>query len=148
MKAITNNNNNNNSGGSAQDFRRNKFECSKQITWVNHVLCIQYSLLGRTAASVRLNTTFRGLAPSPSSGKTDLTYNSSVPCFSTCRGRENQTGFVTGQTSCMLNQFCLRMGTELVPETLYSKELTRLCAREDYIDLCMFGCAVFVVIIS
>jgi hypothetical protein len=26
------------------------------------------------------------------------------------------------------------MGTELVPETLYSKELTRLCAREDYID--------------
>jgi hypothetical protein len=30
---------------------------------------IQYSLLGRTAASTRLNTTFRGLAPSPSSGK-------------------------------------------------------------------------------
>jgi hypothetical protein len=28
---------------------------------------IQYSLLGRTAASIRLNTTFRGLAPSPSS---------------------------------------------------------------------------------
>jgi hypothetical protein len=26
------------------------------------------------------------------------------------------------------------MGTELVPETLYSNELTRLCAREDYID--------------
>jgi hypothetical protein len=35
----------------------------------------------------------------------------------------------------MLNQFCLRMGTELVPETLYSNELTRLCAREDYIEL-------------
>jgi hypothetical protein len=51
---------------------------------------IQYSLLGRTAASIRLNTT---------------------------------------------NQFCLRMGTELVPETLYSNELTRLCAREDYIVL-------------
>jgi hypothetical protein len=33
------------------------------------------------------------------------------------------------------NQFCLRMGTELVPETLYSNELTRLCAREDYIEL-------------
>jgi hypothetical protein len=33
---------------------------------------IQYSLVGRTAASIRLNTTFRGLAPSPSSGKTDL----------------------------------------------------------------------------
>jgi hypothetical protein len=32
---------------------------------------IQYSLLGRTAASIRLNTTFRGLDPSPSSGKTD-----------------------------------------------------------------------------
>jgi hypothetical protein len=31
-------------------------------------------------------------------------------------------------------QFCLRMGTELVPETLYSNELTRLCAREDYIE--------------
>jgi hypothetical protein len=31
------------------------------------------------------------------------------------------------------NQFCLRMGTEPVPETLYSNELTRLCAREDYI---------------
>jgi hypothetical protein len=30
--------------------------------------------------------------------------------------------------------FCLRMGTELVPETLYSNELTRLCAREDYIE--------------
>jgi hypothetical protein len=29
----------------------------------------QYSLLGHTAASIRLNTTFRGLAPSPSSGK-------------------------------------------------------------------------------
>jgi hypothetical protein len=61
----------------------------------------QYSLLGRTAASTRLNTTFRGLAPSPSSGKTDLTYCS-----------------------------------ELVPETLYSKELTRLCAREGYIESC------------
>jgi hypothetical protein len=33
---------------------------------------IQYSLLGRRAASTRLNTTFRGLAPSLSSGKTDL----------------------------------------------------------------------------
>jgi hypothetical protein len=33
---------------------------------------IQYSLLGRTAASIRSNTTFRGLAPSPSSGKTDF----------------------------------------------------------------------------
>jgi hypothetical protein len=31
------------------------------------------------------------------------------------------------------NQFCLRMGTELVPDTLYSNELTRLCARENYI---------------
>jgi hypothetical protein len=49
---------------------------------------IQYSFLGRTAASIRLNTTVRGLAPSPSSGKTDLTYNSSVPRFSTWRGRE------------------------------------------------------------
>jgi hypothetical protein len=28
--------------------------------------------------------------------------------------------------SCMLNQFCLRMGTELVPETLYSNEKTIL----------------------
>jgi hypothetical protein len=26
--------------------------------------------------------------------------------------------------------------TELVPETLYSNELTRLCAREDYIESC------------
>jgi hypothetical protein len=34
------------------------------------------------------------------------------------------------------NQFCLRMGTELVPETLYSNELTRLCARENYIESC------------
>jgi hypothetical protein len=32
------------------------------------------------------------------------------------------------------SQFCLRMGMELVPETLYSNELTRLCAREDYIE--------------
>jgi hypothetical protein len=30
---------------------------------------VQYSFLGRTAASILLNTTFRGLAPSPSSGK-------------------------------------------------------------------------------
>jgi hypothetical protein len=65
---------------------------------------IQYSFLGRTPASIRLNTTFRGLAPAPSSGKTNL------------------------------NQFCLRMVTELVPETLYSNELTRLCARENYIE--------------
>jgi hypothetical protein len=28
------------------------------------------------------------------------------------------------------------MGTELVPETLYSNELTQLCAREDYIESC------------
>jgi hypothetical protein len=28
------------------------------------------------------------------------------------------------------------MGTELVPETLYSNELTRLCARDDYIESC------------
>jgi hypothetical protein len=33
---------------------------------------IQYSLLGRSAALTRLNTTFWGLAPSPSSGKTDF----------------------------------------------------------------------------
>jgi hypothetical protein len=36
------------------------------------------------------------------------------------------------------NQFFLRMGTELVPETLYSNELTRLCAREDYIECTTF----------
>jgi hypothetical protein len=29
------------------------------------------------------------------------------------------------------------MGTELVPETLYSNELTRLCVREDYIKVIM-----------
>jgi hypothetical protein len=51
---------------------------------------IQYSFLGRTAATIRLNTTFL---------------------------------------------FCLWLGTELVPETLYSNELTRMCAREDYIEL-------------
>jgi hypothetical protein len=28
------------------------------------------------------------------------------------------------------------MGTELVPETLYSNELKRLCAREDYTESC------------
>jgi hypothetical protein len=28
------------------------------------------------------------------------------------------------------------MGTELVPETLYLNELTRLCAREDCIESC------------
>jgi hypothetical protein len=38
------------------------------------VLYIQYSLLGLSAALARLNVTFRGLAPSPSSGKTNLTY--------------------------------------------------------------------------
>jgi hypothetical protein len=36
----------------------------------------------------------------------------------------------------MLNQFCLRMGTEPVPETLHLNELTRLKAREDYIESC------------
>jgi hypothetical protein len=64
----------------------------------------QYSLLGRSAALTGLNTTFRGLTQSPSSGKTD--------------------------------QFCLRMGTELVPETLFVNELTRLIAQEDYIETC------------
>jgi hypothetical protein len=28
------------------------------------------------------------------------------------------------------------MGTELVPEMLYSNEVTRLCARENYIESC------------
>jgi hypothetical protein len=28
------------------------------------------------------------------------------------------------------------MGTELLPETLHLNELTRLCAREDYIESC------------
>jgi hypothetical protein len=56
-----------------------------------YIYILQYSIYGRSAALTRLNTTFRGLAPSPSSGKTDLTHGSSVPCFSTCRGRENQT---------------------------------------------------------
>jgi hypothetical protein len=36
----------------------------------------------------------------------------------------------------LLTVVMLRMGTELVPETLYSNELTRLCAREDYIESC------------
>jgi hypothetical protein len=67
---------------------------------------IQYSLLGPSSALTALNTTFRGLAPSPSSGKTD--------------------------------QFCLRMGTDPVPETLYLKQLTRMIAREDYIELLFY----------
>jgi hypothetical protein len=96
------------------------FYLSRKHTHTQNIclyIIVQYSFLGRTAASIRLNTTFRGLAPSPSSGKTDLPYNSSVPC-------------------CMVNQFCLRMGMEIVPETLYSNELTRLCSREDYIESC------------
>jgi hypothetical protein len=32
------------------------------------------------------------------------------------------------------------MGTELVPETLYSNELTRLCALENYIESCRREC--------
>jgi hypothetical protein len=48
--------------------------------------------------------------------------------FSQCSSRNHVT-----ETS---NQFCLRMGTELVPETLYSNELTRLCARENCIESC------------
>jgi hypothetical protein len=55
-----------------------------------------------------LNITFRGLAPSPSS---------------------------SGRTESV-NQFCLRMGTEPVPETLYLNQLTRMIAREDYIESC------------
>jgi hypothetical protein len=43
---------------------------SRQLLFYN-ARDIQYSLLGLTAASTRLNKTFRGLAPSPSSGKTD-----------------------------------------------------------------------------
>ena len=43
------------------------------------------------------------------------------------------TWFPILRQNCNL-QFCLRMGTELVLETLYSNELTRLCAREDYIE--------------
>jgi hypothetical protein len=50
--------------------------------WIVYQLrMFQYSLLGCTAASTHLNTMFRGLALSPSLGKTDLTYCSSVPCF-------------------------------------------------------------------
>jgi hypothetical protein len=42
----------------------------------------------------------------------------------------------TGQTSAGLNQFCLRMGTESVPETLcLLNHWTRLMAREDYIKI-------------
>jgi hypothetical protein len=42
--------------------------------YLPHNLCqFEYSLLGRTAASIRLNTTFRGLAPSPS-GKTEISF--------------------------------------------------------------------------
>jgi hypothetical protein len=41
---------------------------------------------------------------------------------------------IAGKTD--LNQFCLRMGMELVPETLYSNKLTLLCARENYIESC------------
>jgi hypothetical protein len=63
---------------------------------------IQYSLLGPSAASTDLNTTFRGLAPSPSSGRTDLTHH-------------------MGQTSGGLNQFCPRMGKEPVPENVVFK---------------------------
>jgi hypothetical protein len=40
---------------------------SFQFLFVGSVTLIQYSLLGRIAASTRLNTTFRGLAPSPPS---------------------------------------------------------------------------------
>jgi hypothetical protein len=65
------------------------FECFNG----NTTIYIQYSLLGRTAASTR--------------------------------------------QAKLINLFCLRMGTELVPETLYSNELTRLCAREDYIESCL-----------
>jgi hypothetical protein len=43
----------------------------------------------------------------------------------------------TGQTSAALYQFCLRMGMEPVPETSYLlNRLTRLMAREDYIESC------------
>jgi hypothetical protein len=34
----------------------------------------------------------------------------------------------------MILQICLRMGTGPVPETLYLNQLTRLIAREDYIE--------------
>jgi hypothetical protein len=37
-----------------------------------------------------------------------------------------------GRTAASM--FCLRMGTELVPKPLYSNDLTRLCARENYIE--------------
>jgi hypothetical protein len=49
----------------------------------------------------------------------------------------------TGQTSNGLYQFCLRMGTEPVPETLYLlNHLTRLMAREAYIKFPR--CSVFI----
>jgi hypothetical protein len=84
--------------------QEHSLELPKNRNTISHP--IQYSLLGRSAALTRLNTTFRGLTSSPSSGKTDL------------------------------NKFCLRMGTESVPETLYLNELRRLSAREDYIESC------------
>jgi hypothetical protein len=48
------------------------YECLVSCTFHPCELFNGYSLLGRKAASIRLNTTFRGLAPSPSSGKTVL----------------------------------------------------------------------------
>jgi hypothetical protein len=98
---------------------------------------IQYSLLGRTAASTRLKTTFRGLAPSPSSA----TFYRLAPSPSSgtfyrlAPSPSSATFYRTAPSpSSGKNQFCLRMGTELVPETLYSNELTRLSARENYIE--------------
>jgi hypothetical protein len=65
------------------------------------------------------DTTFRGLAPSPSSGRTDITQHLSVLC------------------DAGLYQFCLRMGMEPVPKTLYLlNHLMQLMAREDYIKSC------------
>jgi hypothetical protein len=54
---------------------------------------IQYSLLGRSATLTCLNTTFRGLAPSPSSGKTGMPYTPGIPCEcgKTYIGQTNRT---------------------------------------------------------
>ena len=85
----------------------------------------------RSAGCGQIGTSQRGLRAQQAIARPLNCLGTLSRSNSPCRGSYKNTG----QTSSVLYQFCLRMGTEPVPET-YLNQLTRLIAREDYIESC------------
>jgi hypothetical protein len=74
----------------------------------------QYSLLGRTAASIRLNTTFRGLAPSPSSGKAVARED----YIESCRRESFKTYNVENPWASIMD--CIHLGMDWIRDWWYT----------------------------